>query len=125
VRRLASASLWVVWGLGAECWVLAPVVRRALSIKSTPVSLVLESTRGKSYLINLIDTPGMVRTDCWMLLVREVWDIRPDRSRSRIPLGRYRTWAGGVDHGYRSDLFEPCAVMVKEGDIRRRSNDQP
>lgn len=33
---------------------------RALSIKSCPVSLVLESTRGKSYLCNLIDTPGMV-----------------------------------------------------------------
>ena len=33
---------------------------RALSIKSTPVSLVLESTRGKSFLVNLIDTPGMV-----------------------------------------------------------------
>lgn len=35
---------------------------RALSIKSTPVSLVLEATRGKSYLMNLVDTPGMVST---------------------------------------------------------------
>jgi len=32
---------------------------RALSIKSTPVSLVLEDTRGKSFLLNLLDTPGM------------------------------------------------------------------
>lgn len=37
-------------------------VCRALSIKSTPVSLVLEATRGKSYLMNLVDTPGMVST---------------------------------------------------------------
>lgn len=36
-------------------------MHRALSIKSTPVSLVLEATKGKSYLLNLIDTPGMVR----------------------------------------------------------------
>ena len=33
---------------------------RGVSIKSTPVSLVLPDTRGKSYLINLIDTPGHV-----------------------------------------------------------------
>lgn len=33
---------------------------RLLSIKSTPMSLVLPTTRGKSYLINLIDTPGHV-----------------------------------------------------------------
>jgi len=32
--------------------------QRELSIKSTPVSLVLESTREKSYLINAIDCPG-------------------------------------------------------------------
>jgi len=31
---------------------------RELSIKSTPVSLVLEDTREKSYLVNLIDCPG-------------------------------------------------------------------
>lgn len=31
---------------------------RELSVKATPVSLVLQSTRGKSYLINLLDCPG-------------------------------------------------------------------
>ncbi len=31
---------------------------RAISIKSAPLSLVLENTRRKSYLVNLIDTPG-------------------------------------------------------------------
>lgn len=31
---------------------------RQISLKSTPMSLVLPDTRGKSYLVNLIDTPG-------------------------------------------------------------------
>lgn len=33
---------------------------RLLSIKSTPMSLVLPTTKGKSYLVNLIDTPGHI-----------------------------------------------------------------
>jgi 116 kDa U5 small nuclear ribonucleoprotein component len=33
---------------------------RGISLKSSPMSLVLSSTRGKSYLVNLIDTPGHV-----------------------------------------------------------------
>ncbi|EDO37021.1 predicted protein [Nematostella vectensis] len=33
---------------------------RGLSIKSTPVSLVLPDTKGKSYLLNIFDTPGHV-----------------------------------------------------------------
>mmetsp|Transcript_3503 Transcript_3503/g.5257 ORF Transcript_3503/g.5257 Transcript_3503/m.5257 type:complete len:261 (-) Transcript_3503:10-792(-) len=33
---------------------------RELSIKSTPVSLVLENIRGKSYLLNVLDCPGHV-----------------------------------------------------------------
>lgn len=33
---------------------------REMSIKSTPVSLVLESIEGKSYLLNVIDCPGHV-----------------------------------------------------------------
>ncbi|GAA5856097.1 hypothetical protein JCM8547_002978 [Rhodosporidiobolus lusitaniae] len=32
--------------------------QRKISLKSTPMSLVLPNTRGKSYLVNLIDTPG-------------------------------------------------------------------
>ncbi|GAA5927895.1 hypothetical protein JCM3775_002757 [Rhodotorula graminis] len=31
---------------------------RKVSIKSTPMSLVLQNTKGKSYLVNMIDTPG-------------------------------------------------------------------
>ena len=34
--------------------------QRKLSIKSTPVSLVLESSKGKSFLLNVIDCPGHV-----------------------------------------------------------------
>ena len=34
--------------------------QRGLSVKSCPVSMVLESTAGKSYLLNLIDCPGHV-----------------------------------------------------------------
>jgi U5 small nuclear ribonucleoprotein component len=33
---------------------------RGLSIKSAPMSLVLQSTRGKSHLVNILDTPGHV-----------------------------------------------------------------
>ncbi|KAI2626399.1 P-loop containing nucleoside triphosphate hydrolase protein [Xylaria nigripes] len=33
---------------------------RGLSIKAAPMSLVLQSTKGKSHLINIIDTPGHV-----------------------------------------------------------------
>lgn len=33
-------------------------ISRNLSIKSTPLTLVLPDMRGKSYLFNFIDTPG-------------------------------------------------------------------
>jgi len=33
--------------------------QRGLSIKSVPVSLVLPDTKGKSFLVNVYDTPGM------------------------------------------------------------------
>jgi U5 small nuclear ribonucleoprotein component len=33
---------------------------RGLSVKSAPMSLVLQSTRGKSHLLNILDTPGHV-----------------------------------------------------------------
>lgn len=33
---------------------------REISLKSSPVSLVLQTTRGKSHLIHFIDTPGHV-----------------------------------------------------------------
>lgn len=34
--------------------------QREISIKSSPISLVLQTTAGKSHLIHLIDTPGHV-----------------------------------------------------------------
>ncbi|KAK6589205.1 hypothetical protein RS030_213290 [Cryptosporidium xiaoi] len=33
---------------------------RGISIKSSPISLVMQNTRGKSYLLNIMDTPGHV-----------------------------------------------------------------
>jgi 116 kDa U5 small nuclear ribonucleoprotein component len=35
-------------------------LERGVSIKSAPMSLVLQSTKGKSHLVNIIDTPGHV-----------------------------------------------------------------
>jgi len=35
---------------------------RQLSIKATPMSFVLQDTRQKSYLVNVLDTPGMVKS---------------------------------------------------------------
>lgn len=36
-------------------------IERGLSIKSTPITLVLPDLRNKSYLVNIFDTPGMLR----------------------------------------------------------------
>ncbi len=33
---------------------------RGISIKSSPMSLVMQNSKGKSYLLNIIDTPGHV-----------------------------------------------------------------
>lgn len=35
---------------------------RGISLKSTPISLVLEASSGKSFVMNLLDTPGMLMT---------------------------------------------------------------
>lgn len=64
-------------------------MHRALSIKSTPVSLVLEATKGKSYLLNLIDTPGMVRRG------QRRHHMRPEHPfHHTTPLLLYATTAG-------------------------------
>ncbi len=34
--------------------------KRLLSIKSTPISLVMQNLTGKSFLLNLMDTPGHI-----------------------------------------------------------------
>lgn len=33
-------------------------MERGVSIKSTPLTILLPDTKGKSYLLNLLDTPG-------------------------------------------------------------------
>ena len=33
-------------------------MERGVSIKSTPLTILLPDTKGKSYLLNIIDTPG-------------------------------------------------------------------
>lgn len=35
-------------------------LQRGVGIKSTPVTMVLPDSRGKSYLFNIMDTPGTV-----------------------------------------------------------------
>lgn len=35
-------------------------IQRGCSIKSTPISVVMQNQRNKSYLLNIIDTPGHV-----------------------------------------------------------------
>ena len=40
------------------CYYCLFLAQRGVSIKSTPVSLVLPSSKDKSYLLNLFDTPG-------------------------------------------------------------------
>lgn len=43
--------------------------QRGVGIKSTPVTIVLPDTKGKSFLFNIIDTPG----DCAVLKIL-VWE---------------------------------------------------
>jgi U5 small nuclear ribonucleoprotein component len=35
-------------------------MERGVSIKSTPLTILLPDTRGKSYLLNIMDTPGHI-----------------------------------------------------------------
>ena len=37
-------------------------MERGVSIKATPLTILLPDTRGKSYLLNIIDTPGYFKT---------------------------------------------------------------
>ena len=48
------------WFVCIVFWVVSLFFQRGLSIKSTPVTMVLQDTRNKSYLMNLFDTPGHV-----------------------------------------------------------------
>jgi len=47
-----SVCVWIVLYVHVIC------VQRGVSIKSTPVTLVMQDVRNKSYLLNLFDTPG-------------------------------------------------------------------
>lgn len=42
--------------------------QRGVGIKSTPVTVVLPDTKGKSYLFNIMDTPGRTFLDPSLLL---------------------------------------------------------
>ncbi len=41
-----------------------PLQARAISLKSLPMSLVMQGGSGKSYVLNLMDTPGELTTMC-------------------------------------------------------------
>ena len=50
-----------------HCQLCVCVCQRGVSIKSTPVTLVMPDVRNKSYLLNLFDTPGWLTQFCSVL----------------------------------------------------------
>ena len=46
-----------------------PFIQRGVSIKATPLSLVLSDSKEKSYLLNVFDTPGMILWDKLVLVL--------------------------------------------------------
>ena len=48
---------------------------RQLSIKSTPMSMVLPDTRGKNFLVNMMDTPGTRKGEPLDLAVEGALDL--------------------------------------------------
>ncbi len=54
-----------------------PSSQRGLSIKSTPLSLVMPDSKGKSYFMNVYDTPGrscdQMTTPTWNIIVVDVF----------------------------------------------------
>ena len=42
-------------------------IQRGCSIKSTPISVVMQNQRNKSFLLNVIDTPGAVQSAFFFL----------------------------------------------------------
>ena len=46
---------------------------RGISMKSTPMSLVLEASSGKSFVMNMVDTPGASSCHALLLSTRTAW----------------------------------------------------
>ena len=59
--------------------------QRAVSLKMVPMSLLLESSTGKSLLMNLIDTPGTPLAFARNRSMRETPSILPLISWKRLP----------------------------------------
>ena len=51
---------WIKRSVQIYCNIYYFSFQRGLSIKSVPVSLVLPDTKGKSFLVNVFDTPGKI-----------------------------------------------------------------
>ena len=51
---------WIKQSVQIYCNIYYFSFQRGLSIKSVPVSLVLPDTKGKSFLVNVFDTPGKI-----------------------------------------------------------------
>ena len=64
---------------------------RGISLKSTPMSLILEGSNGKSFLMNLVDTPGALACHpiCSIRMrnevhMRPVYDDTPSSFSTRL-----------------------------------------
>ena len=51
---------------GKKC---TPITQRGVSIKATPMSLVMSDSKEKSYLLNIFDTPGIVCDNLCLCLI--------------------------------------------------------
>lgn len=69
---------------------------RGVSIKSTPVSLILPSTKDKSYLINLLDTPGHVNFSDEVRVLQAAAQGDTGLTHAAAVLGRQRLPSGLV-----------------------------
>lgn len=77
--------------LRACCYCVRPTQARGISIKAMPMSLVMEGGSGKSYLLNLIDCPGVGGLD--IHIYRWAWFC--------VLFGDLDTWLG-LEFGDRS-----------------------
>jgi translation elongation factor EF-G len=59
---------------------------RGISLKCSPMSLVLQTTKGKSHLINMMDTPGHVnfQVRCHRRCCDSIGELTMHRTSSRV-----------------------------------------